>query len=139
MVHFRRLFQLPDVRRYVAQRIASNADAAHYRTLRAIDDLDGEPGVSTIAELLDLDISTVSRMLEKAIAAGLVASARSDADGRRRILALTPAGRWVLDEVSRVRMELWAELAHGVDAADLATAADVFDRLHANAARLGRD
>ena len=56
-----------------------------------------EGNVGTLAEFADVTHSTASRLVERAVAVGLVVRAPSPEDGRRTALTLTPAG-WALRE-----------------------------------------
>jgi DNA-binding MarR family transcriptional regulator len=62
--------------------------------LRAIDDRDGSDGI-TVAEVshrVNLSPATVSRILDRLVASGLVIRERSVEDRRKVRLVLTPAG-----------------------------------------------
>ncbi|MBN9039323.1 MAG: MarR family transcriptional regulator [Rhizobiales bacterium] len=77
------------------------------------------PVASGIARDLGLDPAYLARLLKKFAAAGLVERSRSDVDGRRRDLALTPAGRTAFDELqARADAEMGA-LLEPVPARDL--------------------
>ena len=62
-----------------------------------------EVTVGGVADRLCLDPSRASRMVTAAIAAGHVTRLASQADGRRTVLALTPAGRAVIADAERFR------------------------------------
>jgi len=73
----------------------------------------GPIGVVEVAELLGRDHSTVSRQVGKLEAQGLVVRRPSPADGRVRLLEVTPAGRATLDAIDEARRRLMsAALAH---------------------------
>ncbi|MGE5147995.1 MAG: MarR family winged helix-turn-helix transcriptional regulator, partial [Candidatus Eiseniibacteriota bacterium] len=63
--------------------------------------LSARPGLDqiSVARLLGLDRSTASMVIAKLVAAGLVARGVGTGDRRRRALALTPAGRKLLDRL----------------------------------------
>lgn len=67
----------------------------------------GEPGtevtVGAVAERLDVDPSTASRLVTHAIEAGFVARRPSPVDARRAILELTAPGERVLEAMNRFR------------------------------------
>ncbi|GAA2721233.1 MarR family winged helix-turn-helix transcriptional regulator [Actinocorallia aurantiaca] len=76
----------------------------------------GEVTVGAVAERLEVDPSTASRLVGHAIDAGLVSRRPSTADARRADLQLTGAGRRVLESADRHRnayvakvMESWPE------------------------------
>lgn len=62
-----------------------------------------EVTVGAVAEQLDVDPSTASRLVNDAIGAGFVAREESEVDARRARLLLSPAGRRVLEVVVRSR------------------------------------
>ncbi|GII03789.1 MarR family winged helix-turn-helix transcriptional regulator [Planobispora takensis] len=62
-----------------------------------------EVTVGAVAEQLDVDPSTASRLVNDAIAAGLVEREESSVDARRARLVLTGAGGRVLEAVVRYR------------------------------------
>lgn len=77
------------------------------------------PVASEIARDLGLDPAYLARLLKKFAAAGLVERSRSDVDGRRRDLLLTPSGRAAFDELqARADAEMGA-LLEPVPAHDL--------------------
>jgi DNA-binding MarR family transcriptional regulator/GNAT superfamily N-acetyltransferase len=76
-----------------------------------------EPSASELARDLGLDPGYLSRILARFERRGLVHRARSETDGRRRILSLTPEGEEafaLLDERSREEVaEMLAEISEG--------------------------
>ncbi|MEO7398035.1 MAG: MarR family winged helix-turn-helix transcriptional regulator [Ilumatobacteraceae bacterium] len=73
---------------------------AESRCLFTIDRL-GQPDIGQIAEALRLDLGYVSRLVSRLERAGRVRRERSKADGRRRVVTLTPAGASLFAEVAR--------------------------------------
>lgn len=67
-------------------------DMARNQVINIVDEADGEMTVGGIAYQLTVDPSVASRMVTDCIAAGLLVRAASQADGRRIVLRLTPAG-----------------------------------------------
>jgi DNA-binding MarR family transcriptional regulator len=66
--------------------------------------------LSTLAQVLSLDISTVSRQVPVLERQGWVARERDPEDQRAQLLDLTDAGRQVLTEVRRSRVEVLRRL-----------------------------
>lgn len=64
----------------------------------------GSQRLSTVAEVLDLDLSSVSRQVSALEREGWVARERDPADSRAVLLDLTDAGRAVLDRVREARV-----------------------------------
>jgi DNA-binding MarR family transcriptional regulator len=77
--------------------------------LSRLEDL-GPVRLSTLAQVLCLDISTVSRQVPVLERQGWVARERDPEDQRAQLLDLTEAGREVLTEVRRSRVEVLSRL-----------------------------
>jgi DNA-binding MarR family transcriptional regulator len=73
-------------------------------------EMEGEVTVGAVAERLDIDPSTASRLVGHAIDAGFVSRRPSPVDGRRANLQLTEAGARVMDVAERFRRGYLAEL-----------------------------
>lgn len=69
--------------------------------------------VNAIAHEIGIDQSGASRLIKSATAAGYLAMAASQGDGRRREASLTSAGRSMLDQAHRWQEDLFAELTTG--------------------------
>ena len=128
ITRFFRVFEVPAVRAFVAAKKPPGLDMRHHRVLRAVEAL-GRPSVGEVAERLDLEFSTVSRLLDKAIDAGLLARARDPDDGRRRVISLTPAGERDLAATVELRLRVWEALAEGLDPEDIEAAVRVFEHV----------
>jgi DNA-binding MarR family transcriptional regulator len=90
-----------------------------------------EVTVGAVAEWLFIDPSRASRMVSAAIAAGHVVRLASQADGRRTVLELTPAGRAILAGSERFRRSHYARVMADwpqQDRADLARLLNKFSR-----------
>src|SRR3954468_20354541 len=70
----------------------------------------GPVRLSTLAQVLCLDISTVSRQVPVLERHGWVERQRDPEDNRAQLLDLTDAGRHVLDDVRRSRVEVLRRL-----------------------------
>jgi DNA-binding MarR family transcriptional regulator len=90
--------------------------------------------VTAIAERLAVTHPAVIQLCQDMADAGLVADARDPADGRRRLLALTPEARALHPTLERV----WGELAKAQLAAFRAAGCDVLAVLDRVEARLDR-
>ena len=84
-------------------------DASGAMVLSRLEDL-GPVRLSTLAQVLCLDISTVSRQVPVLERQGWVARERDPEDQRAQLLDLTDAGREVLTEVRRSRNEVLTRL-----------------------------
>jgi DNA-binding MarR family transcriptional regulator len=61
---------------------------------------DRQPTINALGQLLDLDKSSVSGLVERAERRGLVIRTRSPADGRAVLVSLTSEGRSLVSEAS---------------------------------------
>lgn len=100
-------------------------DPSGAMVLSRLEDL-GPVRLSTLAQVLCLDISTVSRQVPVLERQGWVARERDPEDQRAHLLDLTDAGREVLTEVRRSRVEVlrrllpdWTEMELDAFAAQL--------------------
>jgi DNA-binding MarR family transcriptional regulator len=69
--------------------------------------------VNAIAHELGIDQSGASRLVKSATAAGYLVMAPSSADGRRRDVSLTPAGRSMLEHAHRWQEAVFDQLTAG--------------------------
>jgi DNA-binding MarR family transcriptional regulator len=69
--------------------------------------------LSDLAEVVELDVSTVSRQVRDLVNAGLVTKVPDPADGRAALLSLTEQGAAVLEAVSESRRRALAEAIAG--------------------------
>ncbi|WP_319804471.1 MarR family winged helix-turn-helix transcriptional regulator [Nocardioides malaquae] len=77
-----------------------------YLTLLALWDSDGPVGVGDLGQRLHLDSGTLTPLLKRLEAAGLVTRTRDDVDERRVLVALTDAGRQMRTRVADVPARL---------------------------------
>lgn len=85
------------------------------------------PTVSDLGARLQLDSGTLSPLLKRLEAAGLVARRRSAADERRVVVELTPAGRALRGRMADLPRQL--AQATGLDADDLVVLRDTLNRI----------
>jgi DNA-binding MarR family transcriptional regulator len=72
--------------------------------------------VSIVAEHLSIRPSTVSKMMDRLVAKGLVERIGDARDGRRTLIRITPAGIEARKMLVRARSELDSELASAMNA-----------------------
>jgi DNA-binding MarR family transcriptional regulator len=85
---------------------ALGAEAALFQVLDAIEGAAGAGGTMTVngvADALGVDQPRASRLVARAVEAGLVSRGADPADGRRSVLGLTPAGTRVMADGHRTR------------------------------------
>ncbi|MFD8593387.1 MarR family winged helix-turn-helix transcriptional regulator [Kitasatospora sp. NPDC059646] len=90
----------------------------------------GELPVKQLGERLRLDSGTLSPLLKRLEATGLVLRARSPQDERSVIVSLTPAGRDLREPARAVPRRIGA--AAGLPLSDLRTLRELLNRLTAN-------
>lgn len=93
----------------VTQACEHPVDVSGAAILSRLDEL-GPSRLSTLAAVLCLDLSTVSRQVPGLERNGWVARKRDPDDHRAQLLDLTPLGRGVLTDVRRSRAEVLARL-----------------------------
>jgi len=82
-------------------------------------DESGRQRASTLAEVLHVDLSSVSRQVAALEREGWLRRERDPADSRAALLELTDAGREVLDQVRRARLDHLARRLPGWTGAEL--------------------
>lgn len=126
----RRMWESPRGRRQFLARLGEDVEPALIRTLRAIEVADDpEPGVRDVAEVLGVDTSTASRLVDSAVSAGLAVRTTSARDRRRARLTLSDSGRALRRRTLQVRTDLLAERTAGWTPEEVATLAALLDRL----------
>lgn len=128
----RRIWDSPVLRREFQRRIGIVVEAGAIRVLRAVQRTTAsadECGVSDVAEELQVDISTASRLVEQTVTAGWLSRHTSSLDRRRSVLDVTDAGAEVLERATRVRAEILGELTSGWSDADADQLATLLERL----------
>jgi DNA-binding MarR family transcriptional regulator len=125
----RRVWEAPAVKRRFLELVGRPLELSVLRTLRAIEQITGEPAVRDVAELLQIDGSTASRFVDQAVAAGYLTRHTSARDKRCCVLALTDTGLALLEDARRARGALLEELTHGWDGHDVEILSALLERL----------
>ncbi|MEJ2863570.1 MarR family winged helix-turn-helix transcriptional regulator [Actinomycetospora flava] len=89
----------------------------HLQALQALEDLGGAH-VSRLAQALDVQPSTASRLSDRLSEAGLVTREMSPSNRRATLVELTPQGHQVLAAVARVRAEAYRAVSERMDPDD---------------------
>ncbi|MBG0832805.1 winged helix-turn-helix transcriptional regulator [Planomonospora sp. ID67723] len=127
LFRLRRIWSRP-LRARRAERSPRSVQLSNVMVVHAVHKLSldvPEVTVGAVAEQLDVDPSTASRLVNDAIAAGLVGREASEVDARRARLVLSGPGRRVLDAVVCYRRSYLDGLMADWDRADR----EVFARL----------
>lgn len=118
--------------------LGSPLEFATLRLLRTVEQLDSAPTIGAAAKELDVDQSTASRLVERAVRAGLLHRNPDPSDGRCVLLRISEDGRARLDEANHARRTLLAEATEGWTAEDVATLTRLLERLGEGFDRLER-
>ncbi|GAA3222646.1 MarR family winged helix-turn-helix transcriptional regulator [Actinocorallia longicatena] len=108
LFHLRRVWARPDLMRKVREQTPGSRplQLSNLMVVSAVTRLGeggGEVTVGAVAERLEIDPSTASRLVGHAIDAGFVSRRPSVADARRANLQLTDAGKRVMESADRHR------------------------------------
>ncbi|WP_146842603.1 MarR family winged helix-turn-helix transcriptional regulator [Cellulomonas composti] len=123
------LLRLADRNRRSNVRLDRTLERSAYLALLRLAEV-GPLAINEIAEHLRLDASTVTRQVLAMESAGYVSRGRDDADARRSVIAMTPAGRAALDGTREARASVYAELLADWDDAERRVLADALARLN---------
>jgi DNA-binding MarR family transcriptional regulator len=99
------------------------------QVVEAVDAAGAEVSVADVAHQLGIDRSGASRFVADAVEHGYLRRDSAAADGRRAVLALTPAGRELLDGARAWQERVFGELTAHWPAADAAAFAHHLQRL----------
>ena len=99
------------------------------KLLLILGDSDEEVSSSRLARLLGLSPAATSRAADDAVRRGHVPRRECEDDRRMKLLALSPAGREVADELAAARFEGVREFADSLSAAERAKATDALQAL----------
>ncbi|WP_131740336.1 MarR family winged helix-turn-helix transcriptional regulator [Actinomadura roseirufa] len=155
LFHLRRVWAGPDLMKHIRAQTSGGPDGrplqiSNLMVVNAVsaltamgDDANGgaafEVTVGAVAERLEVDPSTASRLVGHAIDAGLVSRRPSPVDARRANLGLTEAGRRVKRVADRFRRAYLDELMAGWPDEERATFARLLTRFADAAVRVPMD
>lgn len=106
-------------------------DIPYWRVLMVLGER-APRGVRDIAEAAVIPLSTMTRIVQRMAAAGLVATGPSMADNRVTAVALTPAGRERLAEARRVTAPVYAKAISGFSAEEFESLLALLGRFYTN-------
>jgi MarR family transcriptional regulator, transcriptional regulator for hemolysin len=106
---------------------------ARWSTLTWVSILDGKANHRELSERVGVELPTLIRLLNRLEEEGLVARAAHESQARAKSVTLTPGGRAVLAEMTRITREVRAEFLEGVDPNKLAVAMELLDGVLAGA------
>jgi len=140
LVRLRRLWSAPrrmlidDTGRHVEMSSVLVVEACALGAVR-----DVEVGVNDVAEFTDVAPSTASRLVDRAVRAGLVHRTSSPRDSRRSALTLTPAGEALRNRAVTTRLAWLAAVVDDWDDADRDTLAGLLGRFAESVASTAED
>lgn len=124
----RQITALGAVKRALARTLPATCPAGPAAVLSVLN-RHGDMRMSKVSELLALDMSVTSRHVAHVAQHGWVERLSDPADGRSRILRLTPAGRDVLAELADVAVDALAHRLAGWSDTELDTLTGLLARL----------
>jgi DNA-binding MarR family transcriptional regulator len=89
---------------------------------------EGEVGVGEVGRFLDVEHSTASRLVDRAVRGGLVERTASEVDARRVALRLTPSGQALRERAVGFRIGWLGHVLADWDAADVQALAQALTR-----------
>lgn len=89
-------------------------------------------GVSDIADAAVIPLSTMTRIVQRMVAAGLVASSGSAEDARVTQVSLRAVGEEKLSEARAITAPIYARIIRGFTRRDFDRLLDLLDRMHRN-------
>jgi DNA-binding MarR family transcriptional regulator len=112
-----RMFDRQRVRRVLAESTGRSVELSRILAVQAVEAGLEEPGaevtVGAVAERLEVDQSTASRLVADTIRDGFLSRTTSEADGRRSRLRLTEAGRGLAEDSRRYQRSVFEDLTRG--------------------------
>ena len=93
-----------------AQKEIGTLDRSAYILLGEIVRNDGPVGINVLAQVLQLDISTISRQVAALEASGLVKRFPNPVDARVSLLQITDVGQTKFQEARKMRYSMFSEL-----------------------------
>lgn len=112
-------------------------DIPSWRVLMILGERD-QRGTREIAEAAVINLSTMTRIIQRMTAANLVSARHSKKDGRVTIVTLTTAGQARLAGARRISAPIYEQLVKDVASDELGRFIDLLDRLHTNLAPLAK-
>ena len=112
-----RMFDRQRVRRVLAESTGRSVELSRILAVQAVEagleESGAEVTVGAVAERLEVDQSTASRLVADTIRDGYLSRATSVADGRRSRLELTEAGRTLAEDSRRYQRSVFEDLTRG--------------------------
>ena len=118
----------------VAERLLTiDIDIPTWRVLMVLGEASPR-GIGEIAQFAIIRISTLTRIIQRMTAAGLVAGERREGDNRVTEISLTAAGEACLSAARGLTAPVYAKVIGGLSQRDFDRLTTLLDRLHDNLA-----
>lgn len=136
LIRLRRLWQTPSTARVITEPGGSALKMSTVLVTDAIHRLHqtrpATPArVADVADRLEVAPSTASRLVDRAVHAGMVLRGTDATDTRRAMLTLTPAGTALLQRALAFRTDYLEQVLSGWTSTDIETLARLLDRFAA--------
>jgi DNA-binding MarR family transcriptional regulator len=129
LLSIRGLWRRAGIGAFLAERLDPRIEIEHYRALRAIEHEPASLSVGELAERLQVDASTSSRLVDRLVARGYVERVRDPEDRRRLIVRLLPSGKAVWQKLRDARVAGLEILTRDWPVADIAALSELLGRL----------
>ncbi len=114
--------------RMAIAKLSPELELSHLDVLDVVHRTEGDATVGSIAEGMRLDPSRGSRLVSDMVGRGLLRRDVSQEDGRRSVIAVTPLGLEVLDDVRSAKIAIIRDVVSDWPDEDIAAFAQLFDR-----------
>lgn len=131
LTRIRRVLLRPGYRQRLLAGLPQDVPLGVLRLLRVVQRASDPPSIGAVADVLTVDPSTASRMVDRAVERGELERRTCVDDARRTRLHLTPAGQALLDTATHRRRELLAEVTSDWAPDDLDDLVGHLERLQA--------
>lgn len=130
LLRLRRLWTTPSVKGQLSARLEAEVEMSTVLVVEAVQRVsaEGEVSVSDVASRLAVEASTASRLVERAVAAGMVRRRPSSSDARRVSLVLTADGEGLAARAVAFRTGFLRSVLDEWSAADRRQLAALFSR-----------
>jgi DNA-binding MarR family transcriptional regulator len=106
-------------------------DIPYWRVLMILGE-SSPRGVADIAEAAVIPLSTMTRIIQRMVAQGLVASRLSEADARVKLVSLLPLGEAKLVEARATTSPIYAQIIAGFSGEEFRILVDLLERMYCN-------
>ena len=128
LLRLRRLWSTPPPSLVLESGDGTQVTMSSVLVVEACARVEGEVGVGEVARFLEVEHSTASRFVDRAVRAGLVVRGPYAADARRVALTLTPAGEQLRERAVGFRLAWLGRVVGGWSGPELAALAEGLGR-----------